>query len=27
MAYLRSREAEGEQEQNFANQSALAVYA
>ncbi len=27
LAYLRGREAEGEQEQNFANQSALAVYA
>ena len=26
LAYLRGREAEGEQEQNFANQSALAVY-
>ena len=25
--YLRGREAEDEQEQNFANQSALAVYA
>jgi integrase len=27
LAYLRGREAEGEQEQNFANQSALAEYA
>ena len=27
LAYLRGREAEDEQEQNFANQSALAVYA
>jgi hypothetical protein len=27
LAYLRGREAEGEQEQNFANQSALALYA
>lgn len=27
IAYLRGREAEGEQEQNSANQSALAVYA
>jgi hypothetical protein len=27
LAYLRGREAEGEQEQNFANQPALAVYA
>ena len=27
IAYSRGREAEGEQEQNFANQSALAVYA
>jgi hypothetical protein len=27
IAYLRGREAEGEQEQNFANQSALALYA
>jgi hypothetical protein len=27
LAYLRGREAEGEQEQNFANQSALAAYA
>ena len=26
LAYLRGREAEDEQEQNFANQSALAVY-
>ena len=25
--YLRGQEAEGEQEQNFANQSALALYA
>jgi hypothetical protein len=27
LAYLRGREAEGEQEQNFANPSAPAVYA
>jgi integrase len=27
LAYLRGREAEGEQEQNFVNQSALAGYA
>jgi integrase len=27
LAYLRGREAEGEQEQTFANQSALALYA
>jgi hypothetical protein len=27
LASLRGREAEGEQEQNFANQSALALYA
>jgi integrase len=26
LAYLRGREAEGEQEQSFANQSALAIY-
>jgi hypothetical protein len=27
LRYLRGREAEGEQEQNFANQQALAMYA